>query len=56
MMTRLDYDAEADIQYVDTRDKEIFQESYLPRAVNLNLTNFETYGPSLLDQDRPRWS
>lgn len=53
MMTRLDYDAEADIQYVDTRDKEDFQKSYLKGALNLNLANFETYGPSLLDQDRP---
>lgn len=52
-MTRLDYDAAAAVQYVDTRDKEDFQKAYLPGAVNLNLANFETYGPSLLDKDQP---
>lgn len=53
MMTRFDYDAAADVQYVDTRDKEDFQKSYLKGALNLNLANFETYGPFLLDQDQP---
>ena len=52
-MTRFDYDAAADVQYVDTRDKEDFQKSYLKGALNLNLANFETYGPFLLDQDQP---
>lgn len=52
-MLQVNYDSKADVQYIDTRDKEIFQQGHLTGALNLNPTNFETYGPSLLDSKLP---
>lgn len=52
-MLQVNYDSEADVQYVDTRDKKIFQEGHLLGSLNLNPTNFEAYGPSLLDSKLP---
>lgn len=53
MMTRFDYDAAADVQYVDTRDKESFQQGHLTGSLNLNPTNFERYASSLLETNPP---